>query len=114
MAIQKQGDLNINGKTVSYEGKVKIEAGSITRNVFSQVNGSKIITSDVSTNIGMVIVPVRATDENKALFKSFYDNGDNNVISFRNQNFSNCAMEKDPLTEDLEIVEYVFKGNPAI
>ena len=114
MAIQKQGDLQINGKTVSYEGKVKIEAGSITRNFHPQVNGPIIITSDISTNIGMVIVPVRATKENKALFTSFYNNGNNNVISFGNENFSNCAMEKDPLREDLEIVEYVFKGDPAI
>jgi len=114
MAIQKQGDLIINGKTISYEGKVKIQVGSQKRNFFSQVNGSIIITSDVSTNIGMVIVPVRATDENKALFASFYNNGDNNIISFRNQNFSNYSMEEEPLTEDLEIVEYVFKGNPAI
>jgi hypothetical protein len=114
MAIQKQGDLLINGKPIAYEGKVKIQDGSEKRNFHPQVNGSIIITSDVSTNIGMVIVPVRATDENKALFTSFHDNGDNNTISFRDQNFSNCAMEEKPLTEDLEIVEYVFKGNPAI
>ena len=114
MAIQKQGDLVINGKPIAYEGKVKIEAGSITRNVFSQVNGSKLITSDVSTNISMISVPVRATPENIELFTSFYNNGDNNTISFRNQNFSSCVMEKLPQIEDLEVVEYVFKGDPAI
>jgi len=114
MAIQKQGDLVINGKTVGYEGKVKTQTGSITRNFHPQVNGSIIITSDVSTNIGMVIVPVRATDENKALFTSFYNNGNNNTVSFRNENFSDCSVEVLPQTEDLEIVEYVFKGNPAI
>ena len=47
-------------------------------------------------------------------FTSFYNNGDNNTISFRNQNFSGCVMEKLPQIEDLEVVEYMFKGDPAI
>lgn len=114
MAIQKQGDLVINGKAIAYEGKVKIEAGSATRNVFAQVNGAKLITSDVSTNISTISVPVRATPENIELFTSFFNNGDNNTISFRDLNFSGCVMEKLPQVEDLEIVEYMFKGDPAI
>ena len=114
MAILQQGNLVINGKPIAYEGKVKIEAGSITRNVFSQVNGSKLITSDVSSNVSIISVPVRATPENIELFTSFYNNNDNNTISFRNQNFSGCVMEKLPQIEDLEVVEYMFKGDPAI
>lgn len=114
MAILKQSDLYINGKPVAYEGKVKTQAGSATRNFHPQVNGSMIITSDISTNVGIVIVPVRATPENVELFTSFYDNGDNNTISFRNENFSNCGLTVKPEIEDLEIVEYVFKGDPAI
>ena len=114
MAILQQGNLVINGTPIAYEGKVKTQAGSITRNVFSQVNGSKIITSDVSTNISIIRIPIRSTTENRKLFESFYNNNDNNTISFGEQNFSNCVMEVLPELENLELGEYVFKGDPAI
>lgn len=114
MTIHKQDDLLINTITIGYEGKVKTQAGSITRNVFSQVNGSKIITSDVSTNVSIIRIPIRSTTENRKLFESFYHNGDNNTISFGEQNFSGCVMEVLPELENLELGEYVFKGDPAI
>lgn len=114
MAILQQGDLSINGTPIAYEGKIKIEAGSIKRVVTPQVNGSKIITSDISTNISKITVPVRVTPATNKQFDSFYNNGDNNTITFRDQNFSSCAMEMLPEREDLEVVEYVFFGDPAL
>lgn len=114
MAILKHGDLYINDKPISYEGAVKVETGSIKRIVSPQVNGSKIITADISTNVSKITVPVRVTAESNKLFDGFYNNGDNNVISFRGQNFSACCLEVIPEREDLAIANYVFYGDPAI
>lgn len=114
MAILTQGNLSINGTAIAYEGKIKIEAGSPKRVFNPQYNGQKIITSDISSNLSKITIPVRATPENNKQFDSFYQNGDNNTIAFRDQNFSACALEMIPEREDLEIVEYVFYGDPAL
>lgn len=114
MAILDYGNLTINGKTVSYEGAVKIEPGTKKRIVSPQVNGSKIITTDISTNVSKITVKVRVTPENDELFNSFFNNGDNNTISFRELNFSGCLLEMLPEREDLSTVDYVFIGDPAI
>jgi hypothetical protein len=114
MAIQDYGDLTINGNVVTYEGRVKIEAGSRTRVVNPQVDGSQIITTDISTNKSKITVPIRVTPETNKTFDALYDNGDNNIITFRDRNFTRCVMEVKPEREDLEIVEYVFMGNPEV
>lgn len=114
MAIQDYGDLLINSKVIAYEAGVKIEKGSKTRNFHPQINGSKIITTDISTNKSKITVNVRVTPENDELFDEFFNNGDNNVISFRDENFTACAMEVLPEREDLGTVDYVFYGDPAV
>ena len=114
MAIQDYGDLLINGTVIAYEGAVKIEKGTKTRSFNPQVNGQKVITSDISTNMSKITINVRVTPENDSDFDSFYDNGDNNTITFRDQNFTACAMEVLPEREDLATVDYVFMGDPAI
>jgi hypothetical protein len=114
MAILEYGNLSINGTVISYEGAVKIEAGSKKRIVNPQVNGGKIITTDITTNVSKITVKVRVTPESNAQFDAFYDNGDNNTISFRDQNFSGCVLEILPEREDLSTVDYVFFGDPAI
>ena len=114
MAILDYGYLSINGKVIAYEGAVKVEKGSKTRNVFPQVNGAKIITTDISTNKSKITVTVRVSQENNALFDSFFNNEDNNTITFRDQNFTACVMEMLPEREDLATVDYVFIGDPAI
>lgn len=114
MTILNQGDLLINNTVIAYEGKVKIESGSLTRNFFPQINGPKIITSDITTNKSKITITVRATPSNNDDFDSYYNNGDGNIITFRDKNFNNCAMEMIPEREDLETVDYVFYGDPAI
>lgn len=114
MAILDYGDLSINGTVISYEGAVKIEYGSKKRVVNPQVNGSKIITTDISTNMSKITIPVRVNPSSNKQFDTFYNNGDNNTISFRDKNFSACVMEVLPEREDLAVVEYVFLGDPAI
>jgi hypothetical protein len=114
MAIQDYGDLTINGNVVKYEGRVKIEAGSKTRISNPQVNGDTIITTDISTNKSKITVPIRVTPESNKTFDSFFDNEDNNIITFRDRNFTRCFIEVKPEREDLEIVEYVFMGNPEV
>lgn len=114
MAILDYGDLSINGTVISYEGAVKIEAGSKKRVVNPQVNGSKIITTDITTNMSKITIPVRVSPSSNTQFDAFYNNGDNNTISFRDQNFSACVMEMLPEREDMAVVEYVFFGDPAI
>jgi hypothetical protein len=114
MAILDYGTLSINGIVIGYEGAVKIEAGSKKRIVSPQVNGAKVITTDISTNVSKITIPVRSNPSNNTLFDGFYNNGDNNTISFRDQNFSGCVMEMLPEREDLAVVSYVFIGDPAI
>ena len=114
MAILDYGNLSINGTVISYEGAVKIEAGSKKRIVNPQVNGGKIITTDISTNVSKITVKVRVTPQSNAQFDAFFNNGDNNTISFRDQNFSACLLEMLPEREDLSTVDYVFLGDPAI
>lgn len=114
MTIQNYKDLLINGKVIAYEGAVKITKGSIKREFFPQVNGQKQITSDISENMSKIIIPIRVTPESNQDFDDFFNNGDNNTISFDDQNFTACAMEMLPEREDLGIVEYTFMGDPAI
>lgn len=114
MAILDYGNLSINGTVISYEGAVKIEAGTKKRIVNPQVNGGKIITTDISTNVSKITVKVRVTPASNAQFDTFFNNGDNNTISFRDQNFSACLLEILPEREDLSTVDYVFLGDPAI
>lgn len=114
MAILNYGDLVINGNAVSYEGAVKIQAGSIKRNVHPQVNGSKIITSDISTNMSKITVTIRVTPASNDKFDEYFQNGDNNTISYRDKNFTGCLIEEIPEREDLATVDYVFYGDPAL
>ena len=108
MTIINYAPLVINGKVVQYEGKIKVQRGSRTRVANPQVNGSIIYTSDISTDVSKITVSVRVTPQSNALFASFYNNGDNNVMSVGDENFSRATMEVLPETEDQEIAEYMF------
>jgi hypothetical protein len=114
MAILDYGDLVINGNAVSYEGAVKIEAGSKKRIVNPQVNGSKIITNDISTNYSKITITVRVSPATNDKFDAYYQNGDNNTISYRDKNFTACCLEMIPEREDLATVDYIFYGDPAL
>ena len=70
MAILDYGNLSINGTVISYEGAVKIEPGTKKRIVSPQVNGGKIITTDISTNVSKITVKVRVTTESNSLMPS--------------------------------------------
>ena len=114
MTIQDYGDLLINGTVIAYEGAVKIKKGTKKRNIFPQVNGAKIVTTDISENRSMITVNIRVTPESDADFDALYNNGDNNTITFRDQNFTACTMEDLPEREDLATADYIFYGDPAI
>lgn len=114
MAILNYGDLSINGTVISYEGAVKIEPGSKKRVVNPQVNGSKIITSDISTNMSKITIPIRVSPASNDQFDALYNNGDNNTIAFRDKNFTACVIEMLPEREDMAVVEYIFYGDPAV
>jgi hypothetical protein len=110
----KQGALTVNTKAISYEGNIRIEPGAATRTPYPQVNGSLIVVEDISTKMCKITIPIRVTPETNKTFDEFYNNDDNNVITFRDQNFSGCFMEVIPEREDLQVVDYVFMGNPAV
>jgi hypothetical protein len=114
MAILDYGNLLINNTVIKYDGRIKIEDGTRTRVANPQVNGEIIYTSDISTEVSKITVPIRVSPDSNKQFDALYDNGDNNTISFRDKNFSKCVMEVLPEREDQEIVEYVFMGNPAV
>ncbi len=114
MTIQNNGDLLANGNVIAYEGRVKIEDGSITRVPNPQVNGEVVITTDITSNRSKITIPIRVTTESNNTFDDLFDNGDDNIITFRDKNYTRCYMEVKPEREDVEIVEYVFFGNPAV
>ena len=110
----RDGELTINTQTIQVEGKVKIQPGSATRTGYPQVNGGLIVVEDVSTRISKISIPIRVTEKSNKTFDEFYDNADNNIITYRDKNYSGCFMEVKPEREDNEIVEYVFMGNPEV
>ena len=114
MTIQDYGDLLINGTVIAYEGAVKVKRGGKKRNIHPQVNGAKIITTDISENKSMVTVTIRVTPESNADFDAFFNNGDNNTVTFRDESFIACVIEEPPEREDLATVDYIFYGDPAI
>ena len=114
MTILDYGVLSINGNTIAYETGVKIKKGAIKRIPNPQINGGIVFTSDITGNMSMITVGIRVTPENNDLFDTFFDNGDNNTITFRDQNFSSCTLEEPPEREDQSTVDYVFYGDPAI
>jgi hypothetical protein len=114
MTILDYGDLLINGTVIAYEGAVKVKPGAKKRTVHPQVNGQKIVTTDIAENMSMITVNILVTPESNTQFDGFYNNGDNNTITFRDQNFTACIMEEPPEREDLATVDYVFMGDPAI
>jgi hypothetical protein len=114
MAQLDYGNLSINGTVVAYDGRVKIEKGTRTRTPNPQVNGEIIYTTDITTERAKVTVPIRVSPTSNEQFDTFYDNDDNNTISFRDENFTKATMEVLPEREDQEVVEYVFYANPAV
>ena len=48
-----------------------------------------------------------------AQFDQYFDNQNNNVITFRDKNYANAAMLEIPEREDQGIAEYVFEANLA-
>jgi hypothetical protein len=114
MALLDYGNLSINGTVVAYDGRVKIEKGSRTRTPLPQVNGEILIQTDISTERSKITIPIRVSSSSNEQFDTFYDNGDNNTISFRDENFTKAFMEVLPEREDQEVVEYVFYANPAV
>lgn len=114
MAVIDFGDLIINGTVIKYEGRVKIEEGSKTRKVHPQVNGGKIITTDIESARSKITIPIRSTPETNATFDEFYNLEDNNLITYRDKAYAACVMEMIPEREDQEIVEYVFFGDIGV
>ena len=109
-----QGNLSINGTVIAYEGYVKVKPGSKKRTAYPQVNGKKIITTSVEENRSMITVTIRVTPSSNTQFDEFFNNGDNNTIIFRDKNFTACFLEEIPERSDLETVDYIFYGDPAI
>lgn len=114
MTILDYGNLTINNTVIKYDGKIKIERGVRTRTPNPQVNGDIIYTTDITTERSKITVPIRVSPDTNKQFDAFFDNGDNNVISFRGNNFSKATMEVVPEREDQEIAEYVFFANPEV
>lgn len=114
MAILDYGDLTINGTVIKYDGRVKVERGTRTRVANPQIGGDIIYTTDISTEMAKVTVPVRVSPDSNKQFDGFYDNGDNNTMTFRDKNYSRATMEVVPEREDQEVVEYVFFANPEV
>lgn len=113
MTILNYGNLIINSKSVSYEA-VEITSGSITRKPNPQINGKNIFTTDVTSNYSTIKITQRVSPASNELFDQIYNNGDNNTITYRSQNFSNCSMEVLPARKDQDTVDYMIFGDPAV
>jgi hypothetical protein len=114
MAILQNQTLTINGDIIAYEGNVKFTKGSKTRKANPQISGQNVFTSDNSTNYSVLKVSVRNTSENNALFDKYYNNGDNNVISYGEDSITGVTLEVIPEREDQGLTEYTFYGNAVI
>jgi hypothetical protein len=102
----------IDGKVVPYEGNVTYSLGKETITFNPQTNGNIIKTKDISTAVGMVTIPARATKSNVDFFRNL--EGSEHVIQIGDISFSGMEFEVFPDIQDLEVVDFVFKGNPAI
>ncbi len=102
----------IDGNIVAYEGNITYGLGKNTLNFLPQSNGSLIKTTDISTAMGMVTIPVRSTQLNIDFFRSL--EGSEHVIQVGDLSFSAMELEAFPDIQDLEVVDFVFKGNPAV
>lgn len=106
-------NLLINNTVVKYDGRLKVKNGSKTRTGNPQINGGIIYTTDISTEMTTITIPVRAEPESNARFEQFYTNGDNNTITIGDTNYIRATMTELPEIEDQEVVEYVFTANIA-
>jgi len=113
MTILDYGNLIINGKSVSYEA-IEITPGSITRKPNPQINGKNIFTTDVMSNYSTIKITQRVSPTSNELFNGIYNNGDNNTITYRSENFSSCTMEALPARKDQDTVDYIIFGDPAV
>jgi len=111
--INNYQNLSINGLPLSYEGKIKVKRGMISRESFPQVNGPSIIISNIETNKSIITIPVRNIKETRDLFDVYRKNGANNVIQLDDENYDRAVLLDFPEAEDQEIVEYVFEANPV-
>ena len=102
----------INGKPVAYEGNITYSLGKNTTVFNPQTNGKLVKTIDISSAVGMVTIPVRCTNKNVELFRSF--DGQENVIQIGDISFFGMEYEVFPDVQDLEVVDFIFKGNPAV
>ena len=115
MTIRGNLGLTINGTVISYENNgVEITSGKVTRVANPQVNGNTIITTDISSAFSTIKVTVRVTEESNDIFDQFYDNGDNNIITYGDKNYSRCFLEVLPPRVIQDTVDYTFFGNPEI
>tara|TARA_Y100000385_G_scaffold275847_1_gene320779 strand:+ start:556 stop:891 length:336 start_codon:yes stop_codon:yes gene_type:complete len=102
----------INGNVVAYEGNITYSLGKNTTVFNPQTNGKLLKTVDISSAIGSVTIPVRCTPENVELFRSF--ESQENVVQVGDISFSGMEYEVFPDIQDLEVIDFVFKGNPAV
>jgi len=114
MAIIDYGTLVINGVVFSFEGRVKIEAGKRTRMPHPQINGVMVVSTDIESARSKISVPTRVTPASDSTFDDLYTLEDNILITFRAKAFTGCFLEVIPEREDVEIVDYVFFGNPEV
>jgi hypothetical protein len=114
MTILSHKPLTINGDIIAYEGACKLTIGTKERKPNPQIAGEIIFTTDNSTNHSTFKVTVRNTDENNEKFEKYYNNGNNNVISYGNTSLSLMALQTMPENEDQGLTEYVFYGQPKI
>jgi outer membrane lipoprotein-sorting protein len=66
--ILNNSNLQINGKTIRYEGNIKFKPGGATRTPYVQNNGEIIIVTDNSTNYSILKVTIRNSKEIDAIF----------------------------------------------
>jgi len=106
--------LSINGNTIAYETAIKIKPGSLKRTPNPQINGGIVYTTGVEDHYSVIPVSIRVTDESNDLFDTFFENGNNNTITFGSENFTSCTLLEIPEREDQGIAEYMFNGDPVL
>jgi hypothetical protein len=112
--ILNNSTLQINGKTISYEGNIKFKPGGATRTPYVQNNGEIIIVTDNSTNYSILKVTIRNNKEMNAIFDSFWYNNANNVISYGEVRLINVFLKEIPEREEQGTTEYEFQGKSII
>lgn len=111
MTLYNQESIIVNGVPIAYEGKATVNFGGPKRESYGVVGDEKITTQDVSTEFSMIKFQLRSIPKNRNLVKTWFANGDNNVVIKGEDKFVGCVILEMPDMQDLELIDVEFEAN---